>query len=87
MATLSSPFSFVLRMSLANRACPTINKLCKDGVAGKAEVGFEPTNNGFAIRPLSPLGYSANAWDNNERLRVDQVNDANRRTVRLFVLS
>ena len=26
---------------------------------GKAEVGFEPTNNGFAIRPLSPLGYSA----------------------------
>src|SRR3954447_3976342 len=25
----------------------------------KAEVGFEPTNNGFAIRPLSPLGYSA----------------------------
>jgi hypothetical protein len=26
---------------------------------GKAEVGFEPTNNGFAIRPLRPLGYSA----------------------------
>ena len=26
---------------------------------GKAEVGFEPTNNGFAIRPLSPLGYLA----------------------------
>ncbi len=25
----------------------------------KAEVGFEPTNNGFAIRPLCPLGYSA----------------------------
>ena len=25
----------------------------------EAEVGFEPTNNGFAIRPLSPLGYSA----------------------------
>ena len=25
----------------------------------KAEVGFEPTNNGFAIRPLGPLGYSA----------------------------
>ena len=31
-------------------------------IAGeKAEVGFEPTNNGFAIRPLSPLGYSAAA--------------------------
>src|SRR4051794_16452165 len=25
----------------------------------EAEVGFEPTNNGFAIRPLGPLGYSA----------------------------
>ena len=25
----------------------------------KAEIGFEPMNNGFAIRPLSPLGYSA----------------------------
>ena len=23
----------------------------------KSEVGFEPTNNGFAIRPLGPLGY------------------------------
>ena len=26
----------------------------------KAEVGFEPTNHGFAIRSLRPLGYSAN---------------------------
>ena len=25
----------------------------------QAAVGFEPTNNGFAIRPLSPLGYAA----------------------------
>ena len=25
----------------------------------EAEAGFEPANNGFAIRPLSPLGYSA----------------------------
>ena len=25
----------------------------------KAAVGFEPTNNGFAIRPLGPLGYAA----------------------------
>ena len=25
----------------------------------KAAVGFEPTNNGFAIRPLRPLGYAA----------------------------
>ena len=25
----------------------------------KAEVGFEPTNHGFAIRSLRPLGYSA----------------------------
>lgn len=23
-------------------------------------MGFEPTNNGFAIRPLGPLGYAAN---------------------------
>ena len=28
-------------------------------VREKAEAGFEPANNGFAIRPLSPLGYSA----------------------------
>ncbi len=28
----------------------------------KAEVGFEPTNRGFAIRSLSPLGYSAVEW-------------------------
>src|SRR3954465_2510045 len=32
-------------------------------VSKKAEVGFEPTNNGFAIRPLSPLGYSAGVFD------------------------
>ena len=25
----------------------------------KAEVGFEPTNDGFAIRSLRPLGHSA----------------------------
>ncbi len=25
----------------------------------KAAVGFEPTDNGFAIRPLSPLGHAA----------------------------
>ena len=29
----------------------------------KAEVGFEPTTNGFAIRPLRPLGYSAKLCD------------------------
>ena len=31
-------------------------------------MGFEPTNNGFAIRPLSPLGYSAG--------QVGQLSDA-----------
>lgn len=25
----------------------------------KAAAGFEPANNGFAIRPLEPLGYAA----------------------------
>jgi len=42
------------------------NRTAKEGKSAetgvkneKAEVGFEPTNNGFAIRPLSPLGYSA----------------------------
>src|SRR5688500_2838579 len=31
------------------------------GIVGrKAGVGFEPTNTGFAIRSLSPLGYPAN---------------------------
>lgn len=29
------------------------------GASFKAEVGFEPTNHGFAIRSLSPLGHSA----------------------------
>ena len=29
------------------------------GYSEEAEIGFEPMNNGFAIRPLSPLGYSA----------------------------
>ena len=29
------------------------------GEPGKAGAGFEPANNGFAIRPLSPLGYPA----------------------------
>ena len=33
--------------------------------AAQAEVGFEPTNNGFAIRPLGPLGYSAAMRKNN----------------------
>ena len=28
----------------------------------KAEVGFEPTNHGFAIRSLRPLGYSAGGY-------------------------
>ncbi len=32
----------------------------KGGRRLKAEVGFEPTNHGFAIRSLRPLGYSAN---------------------------
>ncbi len=35
----------------------------------KAEMGFEPMNNGFAIRPLSPLGYSAGALRVSERYR------------------
>ena len=26
---------------------------------GKAAAGFEPADNGFAIRPLKPLGYTA----------------------------
>lgn len=29
---------------------------------GKAGVGFEPTNHGFAIRSLSPLGHPAGGW-------------------------
>ena len=36
----------------------------------KAEVGFEPTNNGFAIRPLSPLGYSAELLEHYPRLPI-----------------
>ncbi len=34
--------------------------MCGTGVSCcKAVVGFEPTNHGFAIRSLSPLGYTA----------------------------
>jgi len=32
---------------------------------GQAAVGFEPTYNGFAIRPLSPLGYAADFYSQN----------------------
>ena len=32
-----------------------------DVATGKAAVGFEPTNRGFAIRSLSPLGHAATA--------------------------
>ena len=34
----------------------------------KAGVGFEPTNRGFAIRSLSPLGHPAGWWKNNNRI-------------------
>jgi hypothetical protein len=32
----------------------------------QAAMGFEPMNNGFAIRPLGPLGYAA---DESSRIR------------------
>jgi hypothetical protein len=47
-------------------------ELVKDS-GKKAEVGFEPTNNGFAIRPLSPLGYSAGILDDIAGGGSDQV--------------
>ena len=46
----------------AHRAQPLVSATktpANTGVAPKAAVGFEPTNNGFAIRPLGPLGYAA----------------------------
>ena len=30
----------------------------KKGLRGKVAVGFEPTNRGFAIRSLRPLGHA-----------------------------
>ena len=32
---------------------------CGTNEQGQAAIGFEPMHNGFAIRPLSPLGYAA----------------------------
>jgi integrase len=55
-----------LALCLARRGSNPCNGVHHDAVLAlsktqkaKAEVGFEPTNNGFAIRPLGPLGYSA----------------------------
>ena len=39
-----------------------------DTYEAQAAVGFEPTNNGFAIRPLDPLGYAAGVFDPGRRL-------------------
>ena len=55
------------RKNGASRGCEAIKKTTlkkqppqiEFGAVEEAEVGFEPTNNGFAIRPLGPLGYSA----------------------------
>ena len=39
------------------------------GISQQAAVGFEPTNNGFAIRRLDPLGYAADSID----IRVNNI--------------
>ncbi len=44
--------------SETERSRPLVSPDVSD-VTPKAAVGFEPTNNGFAIRPLEPLGYAA----------------------------
>ena len=36
-------------------------------------MGFEPTNNGFAIRPLSPLGYTALNWTGQDTPRATDI--------------
>ena len=57
-------------ISSASRMSTTKARICLRAAgnadrAAQAEVGFEPTNNGFAIRPLGPLGYSAATRKNN----------------------
>ncbi len=65
--TISSPS----RMS-TTRARIHLRKAQNTDRAAQAEVGFEPTNNGFAIRPLSPLGYSAEHAKNTQQQRRSQ---------------
>ena len=42
---------------------PSVNKGVTENCK-KAAVGFEPTNNGFAIRRLNPLGHAAGLLHN-----------------------
>ncbi len=53
------PGLFVARIVLSRRIIRRVDAAANGSRVAEAEVGFEPTNNGFAIRPLSPLGYSA----------------------------
>lgn len=43
------------------REGPPSPRAGRETAFAKAAVGFEPTNNGFAIRPLGPLGYAADS--------------------------
>jgi hypothetical protein len=47
------------------------------GQKTKAAVGFEPTNNGFANRPLRPLGYAA-------KLQINGILSGNRHFRNIF---
>jgi hypothetical protein len=52
--------------------------------ARQAAVGFEPTNNGFANRRLSPLGYAADSHDTLQCTPILRVLQKN--LVRIFWL-
>ena len=58
-------------------------QLSEGGFEKQAAMGFEPMNNGFAIRPLGPLGYAADRPDMtteaNPPMSDTQVSDLNGR--------
>ena len=49
----------MLKADLIATGTDYVGKLGMCAVFPKAAVGFEPTDNGFANRPLWPLGYAA----------------------------
>jgi len=57
LAAMDSPADWPQTLGNAGNGAKAADK------NSKAEVGFEPTTNGFAIRPLRPLGYSAAATE------------------------
>lgn len=58
LAKRAAPANVYARSGGAREGPPS-PRAGRETAFAKAAVGFEPTNNGFAIRPLGPLGYAA----------------------------